>query len=200
MRLEFFTCCAAFSLVLGIASCRHSEPEPITAKPTAALAKSHSKQVFLPPPPPIRNPSLPPLYGRDEQRIAAIAAPVSALEHSLMRDPLWNYADLFDNPQIANAIDNALDSRNNSKVFELGGPRALKFSEELQSFNASLSSFSAAAGVKVSPIEFVISGDDFRYQIASRERTIADFLSESPGINKKHVDWLYEAADALNPH
>lgn len=41
----------------------------------------------------------------------------------------------------------------------------------------------------------ISSPEDFRNRTANMLRTMATALNEAPGINKKHVDWLYKQAD-----
>ena len=156
--------------------------------------------VTVPPAPAIRDPKLAAMSGLDERGITRIGAPVVVLERELVgegNDPLWNYSGLFDNREMADAIDLALVSNSNSKVTELGGQVALSFVERLEALNASLSDLPADAGIPASPIRNVISGYDFRYQIAMQERGIAAGLEESPGISKAYIDWLFKVADMV---
>ena len=80
---------------------------------------------------------------------------------------------------------------------ERGGQSALDFVERLEILNDSLSDLRVTAGISVPPILYVVNGDDFRYQIALKERTIGAALRESPGISRAYVGWLFKVADQV---
>jgi hypothetical protein len=190
-------------LLVVLAGC-HTAGTTLTDKiPLTESSRTPVASVSVPAAPRIRDPKLPAMRGADEQRIARIAIPLSMVEQQLSgegEDPLWNYSDLFDDSQMANAIDLALQSKNNAKVMQLGGQRALGFVERLEALNASLSDLSDVAGTSKNPIQYVISREDFRYQIALKERGIAAALSETPGISKAYVEWVFKVADIADPN
>jgi len=100
---------------------------------------------------------------------------------------------------MANAIDHALLSKNNANVMQLGGQRAVGFVKRLEALNAFFSSLPAAAGIPKSPIRYVTSGREFRYQIALEERRIAASLHAYPEISRAYVKWLFKVADIADP-
>jgi hypothetical protein len=138
--------------------------------------------------------------GRHAERIAVSIAVFEGLLTGDGNEPIWNDSDVFDNPEIAEAINLALSSGDNSKVMELGGERALTFTERLQRLNESLSDIPPNAGIPAFPIRIVISGRDFRNQLALKQRGIAEALETYPEISKAYVRWQFRIADVADPN
>lgn len=113
--------------------------------------------------------------------------------------PLWDYADLFDDKRTAETIDLALLSNDNSKVQKWNNSCVQLFVERLEAWNESLSDLQAATGIPASPVRYMISGDDFRYQIELKERGIAAALTAIPEISHAYVNWMSEVAAAAGP-
>ena len=92
------------------------------------------------------------------------------------------------------------------RVQEQGGPEAVEFLDRLAELKGSIPNMkkvqggSAAMGsleplYQESPIMNISSPEDFRNRTANMVRTMAAALEQTPGINKAHVDWLYDQAD-----
>lgn len=198
MGARFLGPCVALALLAGLAGCDTSSPSPI-AENRAVSSKAPAASVALPHAPHIYAAGMTWQQGRQAQKIGV---PLAVVEEQLAGegdDPIWNYSNLFDNPQMANAIDLALLSKDNSEVMELGGQRALEFVERLEALNASFSDLPATAGISESPVRYVVSGYDFRYQIALKERGIGASLTAYPEISRAYVEWLYKVADIADP-
>lgn len=97
-----------------------------------------------------------------------------------------------------------VEARN--KVQQDGGPEAVQFLDRLAELKGTIPNLrkvqggSSALGAiaplyQESPIMNISSPEDFRNRTANMLRTMAVALNEAPGINKKHVDWLYKQAD-----
>ncbi len=195
MRTQFFHLWSVLGLLTGLVGCDTTGSAPVVEKPLAVSSKAPVSSVVMPHAPPIYAAGMTWQQGRKAQKIGV---PLAVVQEQLVGegdDPIWNYSDMFDNPHMANAIDLALLSKNNSKVMELGGERALEFVERLEALNASFSDLPATAGISESPVRYVVSGNDFRYQIALKERGIGAALSAYPEISRAYVKWLFKVAD-----
>ena len=200
MRARFLGPCVALWLLVGFAGCDTTGPAPVVEKPLAVSSKAPVSSAMVPHAPPIYAGGMTWQQGRQAQKIGV---PIAVVQQQLVGegdDPIWNYSALFDNPQMANAIDLALLSKNNSKVMELGGQRALEFVERVEALNASFSDLPATAGISESPVRYVVSDYDFRYQIALKERGIGASLTAYPEISRAYVKWLFKVADIADPN
>lgn len=200
MRARSLGLCAVALLLAEFVGCGTSSLLSSSQNRTEMPNKTTGVSTTVPPAPAIYAKGVMLQQGRDVERIAGS---VAILEQQIVgegNDPLRNYSDYFDNREMANAIGLALFSKNNSKVEELGGPRADMFVIRLEALNASLTDLPTSAGIPASPIRYVISGHDFRYQIALKERTIAAALVAYPAISRSYVNWLYNLADIAGPN
>jgi hypothetical protein len=197
--------------------------------------------------PPLRDTSLPPMRGADEQRIASVAAPMATVEQQVVGrgvKPLWEYSNVLNNPKMLNAVNMAMaapmmqtpegdkrvtfwgtvatalglasaaqqvttdmvtNARN--RVQAQGGPEAVQFLDRLAELKGTIPNLrkiqggSSAMGAmqplyQESPIMNISSPEDFRNRTANMLRTMAVALDQTPGINKAHVNWIYQQADA----
>jgi hypothetical protein len=200
IRARFLGPWVALVLLAALAGCDTSGPTPTAEKPLAESNKAPAASVAVPPAPPIYATGMTLQQGREAQKIGVQLAMIEGqLVGDGDEDPLWNYSDLFDDPQMANAIDLALLSKNNAKVMQLGGQRAVGFVERLEALNAFFSDL-PAAGIPKSPIRYVSSGQEFRYQIALEERRIGWFLRAYPEISRAYIKWLFKVADIADPN
>ena len=93
-----------------------------------------------------------------------------------------------------------------NKVQQEGGDRALRLLDRLAELKGSVPNLRKVQGgsnalgameplYQELPLLNISSPEDFRYRTANMMRTMADSLSEQPGVNRKHIDWLYGQAD-----
>ena len=156
---------------------------------------------------PSRFPSAPPIYAKgltlqQGHHVERIAASITVFEENLTgggNDPVWNESDVLDSPKIVETINLAISSGNNSQVMETGGERALRFVQRVQRLNDSLADIPSNAGIPNSPISTVISGRDFRIQIALKQREIAVALQTYPEFSRAFVRWQFLIADTADP-
>lgn len=93
-----------------------------------------------------------------------------------------------------------------NKVRQDGGPQALQLLDRLAELKGTIPNLRKVQGgsnalgaleplYQESPLMNISSPEDFQFRTANMLRTMADSLSEQPGVNRKHVDWLYGQAE-----